>query len=72
MIVQVSDPIYWGFQIDEPLPLPVEEKIIEKLKAEMVRFFLERNMQVLAENVKYLKFSLKLEGDMLYACTHDH
>lgn len=81
-IVQISAPLFWGFQkyIPNKQIITMSQSEIEKeVKEDMCKFFKKNNLLDLHDRVKELKFHIHEEyhknigdeGDIIYLCSHE-
>lgn len=78
-ICQISDELFWGFNIDINLTLfETNENIIIYIKNRLKNYFLAANLQLLAEKVdeKNLHIDENFENlnnyKIIYICSHKH
>jgi hypothetical protein len=75
MIFQVSDPVYWGFQVvvDDLLIFPhdgPEKEIVTMVKSTMKEFFSSHNLLMLADGVDALELGIHEYGETItYVCS---
>ena len=75
--VQISAPIYWGFNIDFPNEKIItmsETNIIEEMKNFMKAFFKIHNLEELKEGVDKLNLHIHqriIIGETIYLCDHE-
>lgn len=75
--IQVSAPIYWGFQYKIPLMYAMNTSssdLTQELKTHMKNFFNSHNLQELKEGVDKLDFhihhTIQEDDTIIYACCH--
>lgn len=77
---QVSDSLFWGYQIILDINFFTNEKhLVEIIKEDMIQFFKSKNLLMLAEKIPNYQFhipslsKIKLSNDeIIYVCSHIH
>ena len=78
---QVSDPLFWGYQITLDIDsIYTSTDIIEILKNDMIDYFKNKNLELLIQELISIHFHVKNiniiknnpNEDIIYICNHIH